>query len=184
VTPETAPYPALSYWIDSSARMVKVSGDWDDWLDRDGEGEARCRRDDVIGRSLFSFIESPGVQFVYQTLHTQVLQTGEPVELPSRCDSARLRRDLRLRISRDGDLLRYDSVVTRREERKTALPFPLVGSETFVAMCSFCKKFRFPVRSVEWKDIERLFEESALTAGFSVTHGLCRPCIETWYPGL
>jgi hypothetical protein len=184
VGPETAPHPELDYWLDSSARIVKVSGEWNEWLDRDGEGDVRCRREDVIGQNLFSFIHSAGVQHVYQMLHERVLRTGDPVELVSRCDSPSVRRDLRIRICPDGDLLRYNSVVTRQERRNSRLPWPVVGSETLVAMCSLCKRFRFPLEAVEWREIELLFEESALARGFSVTHGMCAICSDIWYPGL
>jgi hypothetical protein len=112
-----------------------------------------------------------------------VRKTGAPVELTSRCDSPLLRRELRINISLDGDLLRYDSAITAETGRARPLPWPVADAEALVAMCSFCNRYRFPLDSEEWKEFEALFIEPDLPERFAVTHGICGPCAKLWYPG-
>ena len=171
-----AEHVKLSYWINSSETIVRIAGPWDTWLGQDGDLSHRCQESQVIGSNLFSFIEGEGVQFVFHTMHARVFQTGKTIEFPFRCDSAWLRREMQMIISRDGDLLRYDSIITRETKRQHPLPQPTPGSNALIAMCSFCKAYRFPTKSPLWKDIESLFTEPDLSEPFSITHGICEPC--------
>jgi hypothetical protein len=178
--PVAAEHVRLSYWIDSNETVLRIVGPWDAWLGQDGEVPERCREHKVVGNSLFLFIESAGVRHVYRTMHARILETGRTIELPFRCDSAWLRRDMQMRIGRDGDALRYDSVIISETRRPRPLPRPAPAADTLVAMCSFCKAYRFPIESPLWKDIESLFVEPNLPNLFSVTHGLCEPCATLW----
>jgi hypothetical protein len=84
---------------------------------------------------------------------------------------------MQMRISPDGDRLRYDSIIVSETRRQRPLPQPTPTADTFIAMCSFCKNYRFPIESPLWKDIESLFTEPNLPDFFSVTHGICQPCL-------
>ena len=180
MTPVAAEHAKLSYWIDSRGTVLRVDGPWDVWLGDDGEVPDRCRELKVVGNSLFSFIESDGVQHVYRTMHARIFETGRTIEFPFRCDSTSFRREMQMRISRDGDALRYDSIIISETRRPRPLPRPTPTADTLVAMCSFCKAYRFPIESPHWKDIESLFVEPNLPELFSVTHGLCEPCASLW----
>jgi hypothetical protein len=181
--PVAAEHAQLSYWINSQGIVQQVAGPWDAWLGQDGEVPDRCCQAKVVGANLFSFIESDGVRHVYNTIHARILETGRPITFPFRCDSVWLTREMQMRISRDGDLLRYDSVIVSEARRPHPLPLPAPAADTLVAMCCFCKAVRFPIESPLWKDLELLFWESNLPAHFSVTHGLCGPCAAILHDG-
>ncbi len=150
-------------------------------MGHDGNLAHRSQQTQVLGRNLFSFVEGESVRLVYRTMHARVFETGKTIAFPFRCDSAWLRREMQMRIARDGDVLRYDSIITRETRRQHPLPPPTPGANTLVAMCSFCKAYRFPTRSPLWKDIESLFMEPDLTEPFSITHGICEPCAALWF---
>jgi len=170
----------LSYWINSSGTVLRIGGPWDAWLRDDGELPDHCRQAKVIGNSLFSFVENEGVRHVYRTVHTRVLDTGRTIEFPFRCDSPWLRREMKMRIARDGNALRYDSTIIGVTRRQRPLPQPTPAAPDLIAMCSFCKAYRFPVESPHWKEIESLFLESHLPTHFSITHGMCERCYKLW----
>jgi len=87
---------------------------------------------------------------------------------------------MQMSITLDGDALRYDSVIVSETRRQNPLPQPTSCATTLIAMCSFCKSYRFPLQSSVWKDIEALLTEPDLPDLFSVTHGMCEPCATLW----
>jgi hypothetical protein len=87
---------------------------------------------------------------------------------------------MQMRITRDGDALRYDSIFLRETRRQRPLPQPTPAASTLIAMCSWCKAYRFPIESPLLKDIESLFLEPNLPDFFSVTHGICDRCASLW----
>jgi hypothetical protein len=182
MTPIGAGHRTLSYWIDSRGTVLRIGGPWDEWLGRDGELPDSCCAAKVVGADLLSFIENEGVRCVYQTMQKRVFETGKAMEFPFRCDSAWLRREMRMSLAREGDTLRYDSTIVRETRRQRPLPQPFRAADTLIAMCSVCKMYRFPAQSPLWKDIESLFIEPDLPARFAVTHGMCRQCAALWFP--
>jgi hypothetical protein len=168
----------LSYWIDSTGTILRLDGPWQRWLAKDGELPDSCREANVVGNSLFSFIEGEGVRHVYDTMILRVLETGRTIEFPFRCDSPWLRREMQMRISPDGGVVRYDSMLLNEIRRRRPLPQPTPSTDILVAMCSFCKAYRFPIESRLWKGIESLFMVLELPDHFSVTHGICDRCLD------
>jgi len=149
-------------------------------MGRDGEVPAHCLAAAVVGSSLFSYIQGDGVRCVYEAMHARVLETGRSLEFPYRCDSPWFRREMWMKIGREGDALRYDSLIVRETRRARPLPQPSPDARVFVVMCSFCKQYRFPVESPMWKDLESLPLEPDLLESFSVTHGICETCAISW----
>jgi hypothetical protein len=182
MTPETARRPSLSYWIDTAGTILRVEGPWESWMPPDEQVPDSCRADRVVGRPLYSYIQGQGVRAIFQALQTRVMETGVPIEFASRCDSPSLMRELRIRLSVDGRTLRYDSSVIAERRRAHPLPWPVEDTDTIIAMCSFCKQYRFPVETENWKELDTLFVEPHLPDRFSVSHGICRPCTKLWYP--
>ena len=170
----------LSYWMNSSGTVLRIGGPWDAWLGDDGELPDRCHQAKIIGNSIFSFVENDGVRHVYSTMNTRVFETGKTIVFRFRCDSAWLRREMQMSIAKDGDALRYDSTIISVTRRERPLPQPTTAATTLVAMCSFCKDYRFPVKSLRWNDIESLFIEPLLPDRFSVKHGICERCSKSW----
>jgi len=166
----------LSYWIDASGTVLRIAGPWDTWLGSDGELPERSLRSNVVGKNMLSFLDGESARLVYDTLQTRVFDSGKSIEFPFRCDSKWLRREMQMKISLDGDAVRYDSTIIRETRRDRALRQAAPGAEILVAMCSFCKSYRFPIETREWKDIEVLFTEPGLSELFAITHGMCENC--------
>ena len=145
-----------------------------------GELPDRCRAANVLGSRLFSFIENEGVRCVYDAMQGRIHQTGNRIAFPFRCDSPWFRREMEMSISRDGDTLRYDSVIVHETKRQRPLPQPTPAANTLISMCSFCKAYRFPADSKNWKDVDLIFMERNLPERFSVTHGMCESCATRW----
>src|SRR5262245_24654330 len=111
MTPIGSGQAKLSYWVNRQGTILKIEGPWDAWLSQDGEVPERCRAANVVGSRLFSFIENEGVRCVYDAMQRRIYETGNRLVFPFRCDSAWLRREMQMSIARDGDMLRYDSVI-------------------------------------------------------------------------
>lgn len=180
MTARSMEHARLSYWTDADGRIVKVDGPWESWLGDDGTVPDRCSQQSVLGENLSSFIEGEGVQWVYSKLHQKVLENGRTVQFHYRCDSSWLRREMRMTMRSEDGGVRYDSEVLRETRRDNPVPKTTPGAMTLVAMCSFCKDYRFPVESKKWNSMELLFLEADLPAAFSITHGVCDPCADNW----
>jgi hypothetical protein len=174
------PHSMLTYRINPIGTILDISGPWDGWLEHDGRVPEDCRAGRLLGNNLLSYIENEGVRFVYRAMHAHVLNTGRALVFPYRCDSARFRREMKMRISLEGDDLRYDSIVVGETLRPKPLPESTPGTGTLIAVCSFCNAYRFPAESDWWKDLEELFAEPELPSAFSTTHGICDPCATLW----
>lgn len=168
----------LSYWVEPGGKIIRISGPWDAWLGQDGAISERCAKMNVLGSSLFSFIDNAGVKHVYRTLQKRVSESGQAIEFPYRCDSPRLKREMQMTITRDRDIVRYDSKLLKEERRSWPLPRTEPGTGALIAMCSFCQAYRFPVESKSWKDLDQIFQELHLPPVFSVSHSFCPACYE------
>jgi hypothetical protein len=73
-------------------------------------------------------------------------------------------------------MVRYESAVIRETVRQREIPRQNPDADTFVAICSFCQNYRFPVSSKIWKDLEGLLMEKELPEEFKFTHGICEDC--------
>jgi hypothetical protein len=85
-----------------------------------------------------------------------------------------------MRLSLDDEMLRYESALLREIPRERALPIPAPASEVFVAICSFCQDYRFPISSSLWKELEGLLLESDLPDQFRFTHSVCEKCCQSF----
>lgn len=170
----------IVYRVDAGGVIRDVGGPWDEWLQANDPAHIeRSSMQSVIGKSVFSFIEGEAVRHIYAILHERVLKTGRPIEFAYRCDGPRVRREMRMRLAAESSAILYVSSIEKETVRQRALPEPTPGAPTMIAVCSFCKNYRFPVASRAWKDIDALFLEPELPAGFAITHGLCESCAET-----
>jgi hypothetical protein len=107
-----------------------------------------------------------------------VLRTGTPITFPYRSDGPKTRREMKMRLSREDEMVRYESALLRETPRERAIPSTVPAADTFVAICSFCQNYRFPVYSKEWRELDGLLTEDALPDEFKFTHGICETCFE------
>lgn len=167
----------MSYWTLEDGTISRAESRNADTIPR-GETvfAAAFSSNNIVGRNLFQYIEGMDVSHLYQSLTTRVLNSGRPVSFAYRCDSPRVRREMTMRLSKDAGMVRYDSAVVRETWRDGEIPAGTAGAHAFVAMCSFCKKYRFPIATARWKELECLLNERDLPDKFRFTHGICEEC--------
>ena len=157
--------------IHAAARMAEASAQ----LDPIFGGPLDCA--DLIGRNLFHFIEGAEVRHLYGMFHERVLEANRRIVFDYRCDGPYVRRDMRMSLSRGGELVRYESVTLKETRRAVPIPSPVPEALMFVSVCSMCKKYRFPRDSTEWKEIELMLSERNFPESFRFSHGLCDECL-------
>ncbi len=145
---------------------------------------APANPDEWVGRNLFNFIQGIEVSHVYRLLQERVLNTGVPVTFEYRCDSPAVRREMRMRISPDDSLIRYESVVLNETVRPIPVPTPSPKADVFIRICSKCQSYSLVSGSGGWKEIELILSEPELPEQFSFTHTFCEPCYEFFMDGL
>lgn len=136
-----------------------------------------------VGHPLWHFIQDKSTRAVMHSLIDKVRKTGQPIEVPFRCDSATRRRFCGFRMTPlpEGGL-KFTSWIAREEERERVALFDpgieRVGS-AHLPVCSWCK--RIPVGS-HWLEVEdavrelNLFHETMLP---ELTHGICPTCAQS-----
>ena len=142
----------------------------------DGAFAAPFTSNKIVGSDLFEFIEGIEVRYIYRALAASVLESGQTITFDYRCDSRAIRRDMRMQLSRDAGMVRYESVLIRETPHEDEIPLDQPGADVFVAICSFCKDYRFPINSKFWKRLEDLMGETELPSHFSFSHGICEEC--------
>jgi hypothetical protein len=168
----------ILYHLNAQDEILSVNEEWYSFA-RANEG-APLLSPEVLGRPLWDFIGDLETQHIYRLLHRRVRSQGVPVQLCLRCDGPERRRLLELNISLAEDHgLTYRVRTLRLEDRE---PISLMDSdrprsESFVTMCSWCKRVAVPSRG--WLDVEEavtalsLFSEPRLP---QLTHGICGEC--------
>ena len=174
------PSSVLVYTIDGRDRIDSIEGDWDAFaLDN---GAPDLIRDQVLGNSIWQFIEGLEAAEIHRLLFTGVRSRGVEITLPFRCDAPRLRRDMEMVIRRQGkDGIEIRSSVVREQKRA------YIGlrdasarrSNQIVRVCSWCKKVQYAPHG--WVEVEHAVRGMRLLAVPPVpqiSHGMCEPCLE------
>lgn len=137
----TALDQVYQYRVDSKDRITWVSPRWLAFAQENGAPELTEQR--VVGRSLWEYVDGDATRAVYEKLHRQVRQQGEPVVVPFRCDSPSLRREMQLTIRSEHEgLLLYESAIVMSAPCSpvNVLDLSLPRSLSFLTMCSCCKR--------------------------------------------
>jgi hypothetical protein len=169
----------MIYWTSPSGTICRAESENADLVaGDDGDFAAPYTSNSIVGHNLFQYIDGPEISHLYKELTKQVLTTGHAINFAYRCDSPTTRREMTMRLSRDAEMVRYESALIRETVRERETPRPTPNAETFVAICSFCHNYRFPVTSKAWKELEGLLMEKELPEEFKFTHGVCGACYE------
>lgn len=132
----------------------------------------------MVGNNLFFFIAGREVREIYSMLHKRVLAQAKEISFDYRCDSPDVRREIRMSMRQGGvETVRYESEVLKETARAT-VPQPSKESSFFISVCSLCKKYRFPVGSNQWKEIELILAEPDIPDHFNLTHTFCQECYD------
>jgi hypothetical protein len=176
-TSGTARRPTMLYWTSLNGTIFRVETENSDLVGMGDESFALPYTGNrIVGLNLFQFISGLDVSHLYQALAARVLQTGKTINFFYRCDGSRIRREMSMQLSRDGKLVRYESAVLRETWREREIPWETPQAAAFVAMCSFCKNYRYPLNAEAWKELENLLMENDLPGEFRFTHSICDKC--------
>jgi hypothetical protein len=176
-SPPAVRRPTMTYWTLPDGTIARAESENADLIEaNDDMFTSPFSSNKIVGRNLFAFIGGKEVRHIYQSLTARVLKTGHTINFRYRCDSREVRREMSMELSRDAAMIRYKSVLVRETPRKRPVPKDESGTSTFVAVCSFCKNYRFPTSSRVWKELEDLMMEKELPEHFSLTHGICEDC--------
>ena len=169
----------MLYWVTGDGTITQVEGQIAAATAAGDPVFARPFSDNtLIGRNLFDFIEGMEVRHIYTVFHERVLRTAQEIAFNYRCDSPWIRRDMRLRLRPDRDLVRYESVVLKETPRPVPIPATSPDPEILIAMCSMCKKYRNGPAGSPWTELDLIFNEPGLPERFDFTHTICPPCVE------
>jgi hypothetical protein len=133
---------------------------------------------DIVGRSLFDFIEGAEVRHIYGLLHQRILNGKGPISFDYRCDSPDVRREMRMSLNFDNHFVRYESIVLKETQRAVSIPLPSPKAALILPICSSCKKYKHPADSQDWKEIDQILNDPSLPGQFNFSHTFCDVCSE------
>ncbi len=169
----------ILYMIDADDRIVYVSADG--WFFAEENGaSADCYPPQLLGRSLWDFIAGEETRQLYGILIAKTRLEKETVQVPIRCDSPDLRRQIMIDLKSVGD--GHIEFLCRTLNVEARAPVDLLGngsarSDQIIRICSFCKKIA--VTADDWIDTERAIERLGLFKAQrlpQLSHGVCPAC--------
>jgi hypothetical protein len=172
-------YETYTYRINVDNTIASVSENWHSFAVENG-GTESCKPENVIGSPLWDFISGQETRHLYEIILKKARTHKQPVQLKFRCDSPDNCRYLQLSIiPLKDDTLEFQSKILRTISRE---PIVLLEnnrecSDSFVKMCSVCKKIA--VSDSEWEETDlainslQLFDYKQLP---QISHGLCQSC--------
>lgn len=169
------PHTEFDYEIDALDTLSAIGPGWSACYPADIEGE-------VIGRSLWDFIDGAAVREFYRHMLKRARQVNEPIAVPYRCDSASHRRFMRLEMTPVGDgRVRFASRLLREEERPSVPCMDPAAPRNgrIVVMCSMCKRVKRTDGA--WVEVEEAIDECGPDACGHypmLSHGLCPGCFD------
>ena len=157
--------PRYSYTVDSEDRLRWVSPTWLAFARENGASELTA--ENVLGRSVWSYIADEPTRELYGVLLRQIRHRGVQVMLPFRCDSPRLRRFMRLTmrpLNGDGPV-RFDGVLVKTESRRPVrlLDAAAPRSSDTLTLCSLCQRALIRGRSAASRSTNPRSEAEAKT---------------------
>jgi hypothetical protein len=168
---------ALSYAIDDQDRLIRVDEGYYRFAEENGWDGAG----DSLGRLLWDFVAGHDVRRLQRLLLRRVRDELHDIELPFRCDSPTLRREMDIRITADrsGRVVLFSAQLCSEQPRSEPQPLlnpraPRAGD--FLPMCAWCDRF---LVGGEWVEVEEaarrleLFRRSVLPP---LDHGICPEC--------
>ncbi len=167
----------LQYRVDPSGIIVSIEGPWDEFA-VGNDAKRSVTRKETLGKNLLRLIKGQGVQHVYKMLQDYLLAHPEKKAVfDYRCDGVGIRRFMNMEVQASNGQILYRSTIEREERAPELKPIDYDrAGEIFVVLCSFCKAFRYPQDSEDWRPLEDLFGKVPET--FSVSHSVCPVCFD------
>jgi hypothetical protein len=169
---------ALSYAIDDQDRLIRLDEGYYRFAEENGWDGAGAS----LGRLLWDFVAGNDVRKLQRLLLRRVRDELRDVELPFRCDSPKLRREMDVQITADRSGRVVLFVARLRSEEPRPEPQPLFDpsvprdDDDFLPMCAWCDRF---LVEGEWVEVEEaakrleLFRRSELP---TLDHSVCPQC--------
>jgi hypothetical protein len=163
----------LTYTLDPDWRII-------DWYSPDGS----CLDRGYLGTSILSVITDATLRHLFDVALERVYRGGESLTLELRCDTARLRRESFVRLSRlelnRQHLVHVENGTLREAERPSVRILESGWArDGFLRMCSWCKKIDAGGRGwLEIEEAQRLIQFFKADPPPAVTHGMCKACFE------
>jgi hypothetical protein len=167
----------LSYAIDEQDHLIRADDGYYRFAGENGWNEAGTS----LGRLLWDYVAGHEMVKLQRLLVRRVRDEVGDVELPFRCDSPAVRREMEMRIvARPGGRVVLFSARLRSEKQRE-LPQWLLDpatprSEEVLEMCGWCDRFEVDGEWVEVEEAARrleLFNRPELPA---LSHGICPDC--------
>lgn len=168
---------------------VGVAG-WTDFAEA-AEAAAPAPQD-ILGRSLFSFMLGPDIQDHYRKLHEAAWSGQRRIAITIRCDAPDMQRRIRLAMTplmRSGDVvgvLYQCQILSERARPPIRFLSPQAAVEALIAdkapilnICSFCANVAMPeVMGGAWLAAEEYYRQGG-QSDVRLSHGICPSCAET-----
>jgi hypothetical protein len=170
----------LSYAVDDQDRLIRV----DEGFYRFAEANGWDAVGDTLGRSLWDFVAGHDVSKLQRLLLRRIREGAGPIELPFRCDSPDLRREMDIKIAADrsGRVVLFSASL--REAEDWDEPQPLLSASVrrggdFLPMCAWCDRFLVHGEWVEVEVAAKALELFRRTEMPPLDHSICPACAGT-----
>lgn len=166
------------YCVDANDRLISVDELWLAFARENGA--AGLTEATVLGRSLWDFLEGEVIRAVYEDIHNRLRSCGRSAAFFFRCDSPRLKRQMRMSITpgANGQLGYVSHIVWTEPQRVPALlDTEQQRSKSFLLVCSCCKKAM--LEPDVWLEIEKVaLSEGLLESGKlpQLRYTICPEC--------
>lgn len=147
---------------------------------------------EILGRSVFGFMEGPAVQDHYRELHETVWSGQRRVSMTIRCDAPDIQRRIRLALTPLGPSDHPVGVLYQcqilSEQTRAPIRFlspqaaveDLIGDKSpILSVCSFCADVAMSgFMAGDWTTAEAYYRHGG-ESGVRLSHGICPKCAET-----
>jgi hypothetical protein len=158
------------YVIDAADRISSVNDAFWHFAERNGwSPNAR----DVLGHSLWEFVDGDGVSFIYRWLHDSVRRKGRQISFAARCDSPTHKRTIGVALLPAGEgAIRFAADVESEIEWPGA-PLPAVEAP-LRRLCTRCIQIEC---KGGWIPVDQALAANAFELGFDEIHlDVCGRC--------
>lgn len=165
---------SITIELDHALAIRSVDHAWD--LRADSFGAIECTSRFVTGTSILTFITGGTTRYFYERLYRWVIDTGQTVRLPYRCDAPDRTRHMEALIERVPEGLRCVHTTLCVSPRPATLPrlaFASTAPLTIVPFCSICMSVSWQNR---WMNLQNACE-AGLQLGPSALPVACTVCL-------
>jgi len=156
-------FPEITYVVDAQDHLVSVNTEWSEFaVENDGQDLSPT---EVIGRSLWDFIEDEPTRELYRNILAHV-RAGGSTELVLRCDGPEQRRLIEMVVTRLPErMIQFKTALLASKDRppQRLLDRSAPRSTEHVKVCSWCDRVNIDSNANAWSEVEEAMEHLHLT---------------------